>query len=191
VELDARRRTVRVPPGTRIDLGSSAKALVADRAARRIAAALRTGALVSVGGDVAVAGPAPFDGWSIGIAPDSSASPEDVDQVVSISAGGLASSSTHVRAWRHRGRSVNHIVDPATGDCVDSCWTLASASGQSCVEANAASTAALVWSRGAVARLAHMGLPARLVGADGRVVRVNGWPAEEPVATGPGREVTP
>ena len=177
IELDARHRTVRVPPGTRLDLGSSAKALVADRAATRIADALPTGALVNVGGDISVAGPVPSGGWAVGIAPDSSTPRHEVDQVVSVTAGGLASSSTGVRTWHRRGRRVHHIVDPATGDCAEAHWTLVSATGRRCVEANALSTAAIVWGRGAVARLTAMGCCARLVRADGRVVRLNGWPA--------------
>ena len=65
VELDARRRTVRVPAGTLLDLGATAKALAADRAAARIAAAVGCGVLVNLGGDIAVAGQPPAGGWRI------------------------------------------------------------------------------------------------------------------------------
>ena len=176
IELDTRRRTVRVPAGTHLDLGSSAKALVADRAAARIARALRTGVLISIGGDVAVAGPAPDGGWAVGIAGDSSADVADVDQVVAIESGGLATSSTAVRTWERGGRRLHHIVDPATGDNPEAYWTTVSASGPSCVDANAASTAAVVWGAEAVMRLGELGVPARLVRADGRLVVLNGWP---------------
>ena len=145
IELDGRGRTVRVPPGTHLDLGSSAKALVADRAATRIARGVHTGVLVSIGGDVATAGAAPAGGWAIGIATDSSTPVDGVDQVVSIKAGAIASSSTSVRTWRRGGRQMHHIVDPSTGDCAAPYWRLVSASGDSCVDANAASTAAIVW----------------------------------------------
>ena len=64
VQLNPRDRTVRIPRGVRLDLGSSAKALAADRAAARIAGRIGTGTLVSLGGDVAVAGPAPAGGWA-------------------------------------------------------------------------------------------------------------------------------
>jgi len=187
IELDARRRTVRVPAGTQLDLGASAKALVADQAARRIAGALRTGALVNIGGDVAVAGTAPDGGWAVGIAADSSAPAESVDQVVAVRAGGLASSSTTVRTWLRAGRRVHHIVDPTSGDVAAAQWTLVSATAGSCVDANAAATAAIVWGASALPRLVAMGHPARLVAHDGRVVCLNGWP--EGPATGPGDEV--
>ena len=55
--LDGRR--LRMPPGLQLDLGATAKASAADRCARRVASALRTGVLVSLGGDIATAGPAP------------------------------------------------------------------------------------------------------------------------------------
>jgi thiamine biosynthesis lipoprotein len=178
IELDRRARTVRVPPGTHIDLGASAKALVADRAARRIAESVRTGALVSIGGDVATAGGAPGGGWTVGIASDSSMPVGAVDQVVSIETGGLASSSTTVRAWRRGGRRLHHIVDPATGDSAPPYWTLVSASGASCVDANAVSTAALVWGGRAVPKLVRLAQPVRLVRHDGQVLTLNGWPSD-------------
>ena len=43
VQLNRRQRTVRIPRGVRLDLGASAKALAADRAASRIAARLGRG----------------------------------------------------------------------------------------------------------------------------------------------------
>jgi thiamine biosynthesis lipoprotein len=178
IELDRARRTVRVPVGTRIDLGSSAKALAADRAARRVAAATGGGVLVGLGGDISVAGAPPDGGWAVGIATDSSADPGAVQQVVAIDAGGLATSSTSVRTLSTGGASVHHIVDPATGASVAPHWTLASATGACCVDANVASTAAIVWGSGAVTKLHALGLPARLVGHDGQVVTVNGWPPD-------------
>ncbi len=176
IELDWQKHTVRIPPGTHIDLGSSAKALVADRAARRIAHSMETGVLVSIGGDIATAGTAPDGGWSVGIAADASAPTEAVDQVVSISNGGMASSSTTVRTWQCGGRRLHHIVDPATGNCAPPFWLLVSAAAESCVDANAATTAAVVWGPRAVPKLVELGLPVRLVRHDGQVILLNGWP---------------
>jgi FAD:protein FMN transferase len=178
IELDPHKHTVRVPSGVHIDLGSSAKALVADRAARRIARGVHTGVLVSLGGDIATAGTAPRGGWAVGIAADSADPVEACDQVVSIEAGGMASSSTAVRTWRRGARRLHHIVDPTTGNCASSYWSLVSASGDSCVDANAASTAAVVWGRRAVPKLVELGLPVRLVRHDGHVIVLNGWPPD-------------
>jgi len=66
VELDHARRRVRLAPGTELDLGSTAKALAADRAAAAARAAAGSGGtLVSLGGDIAVAGEAPDGGWPV------------------------------------------------------------------------------------------------------------------------------
>ncbi len=175
MHLNVRKRTVRIPRGVRLDLGSSAKALIADRAAIRIAYQIETGVLVSVGGDVAVAGPPPPGGWAIGIAQDSSA--HDNDQVVAISQGGLASSCTTVRTWKVGSEVVHHIVDPSTGHSAPPYWTLASVAGASCVDANALSTAAIVWGPKALDRLRPYGQAARLLRHDGRVFTLGGWPA--------------
>lgn len=177
VELDPVARTVRVPAGVHLDVGSSAKALAADEAATGIAEAFGSGVLVSLGGDVAAAGPAPEGGWAVGIAPESSAPIEAVRQVVALQRGGLASSAPGVRAWG-RGTTVrHHIVDPWTGECASTHWELVSVHAPTCVEANALSTAAVVWGADAVDRLAGYRYPARLVGPGGRVVALNGWPA--------------
>ena len=178
VQLDPVERRVRIPRGVRLDLGSTAKALASDRAVARIAAALGSGVLVSLGGDVAVAGPPPAGGWAVGIARESSTPAERVDQVVAITHGGLASSATAVRAWRAGTRTVHHIVDPRTGDCAEPYWVLVSATGPSCVAANIATTAAIVWGPRARDELTRRAQPARLVRCDGEVFSVNGWPEE-------------
>src|SRR6201985_2193759 len=63
VRLDGRSLTL--PAGVQLDLGATAKAWAADRSAARIAAQMDSGVLVSLGGDVAVAGPPPARGWPI------------------------------------------------------------------------------------------------------------------------------
>jgi FAD:protein FMN transferase len=176
VEVDFSKRTVRVPDGVLLDLGASAKALAADRAAASIARRTRTGVLVSIGGDISVAGPPPDRGWAIGIAQSSSTPADSVDQVVAITSGGLASSSTTIRSWNRSGRVVHHIIDPQTGDCARECWNLVSVAASSCVEANAASTAAIVWGPSAPKRLTMARLPARFVSVAGDVSVVCGWP---------------
>jgi thiamine biosynthesis lipoprotein len=178
VQLNRPQRTVRIPRGVRLDLGSTAKALVADRAAAHIADTLGAGVLVSIGGDVAVAGPAPEGGWAVGIAVESSAPVDEVDQVVAIRQGGLASSCTSVRTWLVGDRPVHHIIDPRTGDSAAPYWTLVSAAGASCVDANAVTTAAVVWGPDALAHLRSFGQAMRLVRHDGRIFSLNGWPEE-------------
>jgi thiamine biosynthesis lipoprotein len=179
IELDVRARLLRTPAGVALDLGASAKAFVADRAAALIAEATGTGVLVNLGGDIALAGPPPADGWAVGLSPDSASTPQEAGVVIAIRHGGLASSGTSVRTWRRGARSVHHIVDPATGLSAASCWSLVTVAATTCVAANAASTAAIVWGAGAPERLSAFGLPCRLVHEDGPVLLLGGWPVDK------------
>ncbi|HEX3451743.1 MAG TPA: FAD:protein FMN transferase, partial [Solirubrobacteraceae bacterium] len=70
IELDATTRTVRVPSGITLDLGATAKAWAADRAAAAAHDASGCGVLVSLGGDIATAGAAPADGWRVRVTDD-------------------------------------------------------------------------------------------------------------------------
>lgn len=175
VELDATNRTVRVPSGVELDLGATAKAFAADRAAARASRAVEAGVLVSLGGDIAVAGPPPRGGWSIGVG-DDHANPHAAAETVAISSGGLATSSTRVRRWLRGGRELHHIIDPRTSQPAISAWQTVSVAAGSCVDANVASTAAIVRGERAAHWLDALALPARLVRTDGRLVRVGGWP---------------
>lgn len=177
VELDARTRTVRMPRDAELDLGATAKALAADRAAAAAAAATGTGVLVGLGGDVAVAGEAPTDGWPVRIADDHASPLDGPGPVVSIATGGLASSGTRVRRWTSAGGELHHIVDPRTGRPAETPWRTVSVAAPSCVRANAASTAAVVLGQCAVAWLGVEQLPARLASEEGTVETLNGWPA--------------
>ena len=169
-------RTVRLPRGVALDLGVTAKAVAADRAASRAASAAGCGVLVGLGGDIAVAGPAPDGGWRIRICDDHRAGPDTPGQTVAITDGGLATSSVTVRRWRRGGRMLHHIVDPATGAPAGAHWRTVSVAAATCLDSNAASTAALVKGRAAADWLAHQSLPARLAGLDGAVLTVAGWP---------------
>jgi thiamine biosynthesis lipoprotein len=179
IELDRRQHTVKVPAGVLVDLGSSAKAFAAERAASLIATALDAGVLVSLGGDIAVGGTPPAEGWTIAIAEDAAADPACARRNFTIYEGGVASSSTVVRTWRRGQRRLHHIVDPLTGDVASDRWSLVTVAAPSCVDANAATTAAVVWGDEAVGRLRGLGYPARLVGRDGEVITICGWPAED------------
>ncbi len=180
IALDPEARTVSIPEGVHVDLGATAKAFAADRAAARLAATLDCGVLVNLGGDVSVAGPTPRDGWAVGIAVDCGMDVHQVDQVVAISEGGLATSGTTSRSWLRDGHRVHHIVDPWTGDAAPAVWSLVSVAAASCVEANAWSTAAVVWGEDAVDNLRSWDVPARLVDAEGAVTTCGGWPLDEP-----------
>jgi thiamine biosynthesis lipoprotein len=176
VTLDAAHRLLRLESGTRLDLGATAKALAADRAAAAIAEVTSSPALVSLGGDVATAGPVPAGGWPVHVTDDHRAGTDAPGQRIALRGGALATSSTGARRWRRAGRTVHHIVDPATGEPAPPVWRTVSVAAASCVDANTASTAAIVRGADAPGWLASLGLPARLVGPAGDVVHVGAWP---------------
>ena len=177
IQFDEGARVVLVPTGVEIDLGATAKALAADLAA---AAALKAvgggGVLVSLGGDIAVAGDPPVQGWAVQASEDSNAPIDDDEETITIESGGMATSSTTVRQWTRGGLVLHHIIDPSTGLPVTGRWRTASVVAASCVDANIASTAAIVMGDSAITWLAANRLPARLVDRDGAVHRISGWP---------------
>jgi thiamine biosynthesis lipoprotein len=182
---DASRRRIRVPAGVELDFGSTGKALIADLAveAASTAAGPEACVLVSVGGDIALAGPAPAEGWRVLMAEDSTTPPDAAGEIAVLREGALATSSTTVRRWRCGETVVHHIIDPRTGLPADGPWRTASVIAASCVDANIAATAAIVLGAEAVGWLTARGLPARLVSADGDVLRVGDWPEAAESAT--------
>jgi thiamine biosynthesis lipoprotein len=176
IEIDLDERRVRIPAGSELDFGATAKALAADRAASAIARRTGGGVLVSLGGDIAVAGQPPAEGWSILIADDHTLPLDTPGPSVSIERGGLATSSTTARRWRTDRGEAHHLLDPRTGQPAITPWQTVSVAAASCVDANVASTAAIVLGDTATVWLAERALPARLVANDGGVVHVGGWP---------------
>jgi thiamine biosynthesis lipoprotein len=183
VHVDGRRRRARVERGVRVDLGATAKARCADRAAGVAAATAGCGVLVSLGGDVAVSGPSPDGDWRIKVTDDSAADPATgPGPVVTITSGGLATSGVTVRCWRRGQVDLHHIIDPKRGAPATAVWRTVSTAASTCVDANVAATAAVVLGSGAPDWLADRGIPARLVAPDGSVLAVAGWPADPAVA---------
>jgi FAD:protein FMN transferase len=183
IALDRKRACVQAPRGVRLDLGATAKGWAADRAADAAARASGCGALVSIGGDIATSGAGPAGGWHIRVTDDHRSQPTAPGQTVAILSGGLASSSTTVRRWRHDGRTMHHIIDPRTGGPAQTCWRTVSVAAASCAEANIAATAVLIRGQAGAVWLEEHGLPARLVDREGNVTAVGDWPAEAGVNT--------
>jgi FAD:protein FMN transferase len=196
-----------MPEGILLDLGATAKGLGADRAAAAAyASAGDGGVLVSLGGDIAVAGRSPAGGWPVLIAdehrqvraarnlagPEANGRPGEpagtvdpaIAQQIRLARGGLATSSSTCRRWVRAGRVMHHIIDPRTGMPATGPWRTVTVAAVSCAEANAAATAAIVAGADAPAWLADHGLPARLITSDGQITRTGGWPEteDEPVS---------
>ena len=174
VQLDREGLRLRVPHGVLLDLGATAKALAADRAAEAAATASGGSVLVSLGGDIAIAGPLPEGGWDVRL----SASPEPEApgwELVCLRGGGLATSGTTARRWARGGRTLHHIVDPRTSLPAPERWSAVSVVAATCVDANIASTAAVVLGDEAPAWIAARGLAARLCDTSGGVEYVGEW----------------
>lgn len=118
IELDRAGRRVRLPEGTRLDLGGIAKGWAADVAVERFFDDV-PGILLNVGGDMRVRGGL-RDGepWALGIGdPRASAGTVPVPHVavITMERGGLAASGATSRWWRLGGKRQHHVIDPRTG----------------------------------------------------------------------------
>jgi thiamine biosynthesis lipoprotein len=183
IVLDSQRRTVRLPCEVRLDLGATAKALCADLAAERVHQETGVGVLVNLGGDIAMHGPAPEHGWAIRVTHNHADPPRSAaGPVISMQAGGLATSSTTVRRWTRGGSVLHHVIDPATGLPAHEHWRTASVAAGTCLDANIASCASILLGVAAPAWLRARRLPARLVDEQGAVTTVGGWRDQEPAA---------
>ena len=119
---------------------------------------LAGGVLVSLGGDIAVAGTPPQGGWPVLVADQPEPAHGGPVQLVRLPAGAVATSSVTCRNWRRSGRVLHHIVDPRTGQPADGPWRTVSVAAATCADANAAATAAIVAGTGALDWLAEAGL---------------------------------
>jgi thiamine biosynthesis lipoprotein len=180
VRVDARTGRLAVRPGVRLDLGATAKALCADRAAARAARAACVGVLVSLGGDIAVAGEVPEGGWRVRVTDRADSRPDGLEpgQTVTVRTGGMATSGTSARRWARAGATVHHLIDPRSGPPAAERWRTVTVAAPSCVAANVASTAAIILGDDAVAWLEEWGHDARLVAPSGEVTRTGAWPTE-------------
>lgn len=166
---------LQMAPGTQLDLGATAKASAADRCARLVHDRLGTGVLVSLGGDIATAGPGPDGGWQVTVQD----LPDDVPQQITLTPGAaVATSSSAKRTWDQHGVPRHHLLDPRTGEPTRGPWRSATVVAPTCLQANTVTTAALVKGADAVGWLRATGWPVRLVPHHGPVVTLGGWPQE-------------
>ena len=185
-EVEVRRPGVRrmkkfglvgVPAGVALDLGATAKAWTADRAAATIAGRYGCAVLVEIGGDLRAAG-RPDRPWLIEVAERAG----DPATLVTLRHGGLTTSTRTVRRWATPTGEAHHVIDPRTGLPADGPWRSATVWAPTAVRANTFSTAVVATGEAAEARLRLAGHPARLVGTGGEVRPLGGWPAERRAA---------
>jgi len=118
IETFPRINAVALPRGAQLDPGGIGKGLAADLVVSRLLDAGAAGALVDLGGDISCAGAAPHPaGWGIAVEDPNT----DERNLISltIDAGAVATSSRLIRRWQRGGASKHHLIDPATGDVLD------------------------------------------------------------------------
>ncbi|TDD46545.1 FAD:protein FMN transferase [Kribbella antibiotica] len=168
VQLNRKLALLGVPEDAALDLGATAKAWTADRAALVLSKRYGCAVLVEIGGDLCAAGQ-PAEPWVITVAERLG----DPGVMVTLAHGGLTTSTRTSRCWENG----HHIIDPRTGRPADGPWRTASVWAPTAVRANTFSTALIATGEAAVGRLTLAGHPARMIADDGEVTEVAGWPA--------------
>jgi len=155
IAVDDERGEIVRPPGVLFDTGGTGKGLAADLVAERLRGYSRF--VVDCGGDIRIGGE------------DALVRPYEVYVehpltggrafVLRLSRGGVATSGLNIRIWRDgNGRYAHHLLDPASGEPVWTGLVGATALGDSAVEAETLSKAALLSGpRGAREVLAEQG----------------------------------
>jgi FAD:protein FMN transferase len=114
IVADPSSRSVLLPSGVTIDPGGIGKGLAADIVVAELLAAGAAGAMVSLGGDVRVAGRPPSGSvWSIAV--DDPFDPDAELTRVHLTGGAVATSSRLRRSWTRGGETVHHLIDPRSG----------------------------------------------------------------------------
>ncbi len=140
-EVDDEAGEIARPPGLRFDTGGTGKGLAADMLAANLRGYSRF--IVDCGGDIRIGGA------------DALANPYEVfvehpitggrAHVLRLGSGGVATSGINVRIWRDAdGRFAHHLLDPASGEPAWTGLVGATALGDSALEAETLSKAALL-----------------------------------------------
>lgn len=139
--VDEEAREIVRPPGLRFDTGGTGKGFAADM----VAASLRgySRFVVDCGGDIRIGGAGalvrPFE-----VFVEHPISGERA-HVLRLGCGGVATSGINVRSWRdENGRVAHHLLDPATGEPAWTGLVGATALGDTALEAETLSKAALL-----------------------------------------------
>jgi thiamine biosynthesis lipoprotein len=161
VRIDGNR--IELDPGVRIDLGGIGKGYAAERAAEPLATA--GPCLVNAGGDIATRG----GSWPVGVVTG------DGTLTLELTGSALATSGRDRRTWRRGGRALHHLIDPSTGESATSDVMRITVVATDAVDAEVLATSLFLAGMDAAAAAADAaGVPAVIVGADGRTLLAGG-----------------
>ncbi|MEI7548195.1 MAG: FAD:protein FMN transferase [Actinomycetota bacterium] len=179
VQVDYAASTITVPAFGAIDLGGIGKGFAADVVAEELMEAGATGALVNIGGDLAVLG-RPTDGatgrdgvWFMGI--EDPRDPPHHVAVFRLLTGGVATSGTTVRKWTNDDGTVgHHLIDPTGAQPAKVGLATATVIASDAATAEVFATAAMMLpAQDAIAMLDATQLAGLVVTETGEVLRTN------------------
>ncbi len=172
IEFDERRGDVRIPDGVRLDFGGIGKGFAVDYTLRGLPP-VDCGVLISAGGDLAVAGPAPDGGWICDI---ESTTQADADETVMLESGAIATSGLGRRTWMRDGNALHHLIDPMSGKPAHSPWTFVTVIAGTCVAADVAAKTAFLKGVAGPDWIESIGIAGRFRALDGSITRTTRWP---------------
>lgn len=180
IEMDEEVLTVRLTdPQAKLDLGGIAKGYVADRLCEILRTQTNaTGAVLSLGGNIALFGEKPNGGpWETGIRDPNDPSGDGVVGTARVRGGSLVTSGLYERVFERDGVTYWHILDPRTGEPVQTDVASVTVLSPSSTAADALSTTLFVANsrRGVEIADALEGTAAYFILRDGRTVESARW----------------
>ena len=171
-------RQVRLANGAQLDLGATAKAWAADQCASSSPGDSNPACWSAWAGTSRWPGPRPAEAGGCGsptTTPPGRGAGADGDDTFRRDCD-----LQHHGAHLDRGAGASACTTSSTRPPrpAVSCWRTVSVTAWSCVDANTASTAAIIRSEAALAWLQEACLPSRLVRQDGTVETTAGWPSD-------------
>lgn len=178
--IDVGPGRIRVPAGTQLDLGATAKAWLADELAEQLVDRTGLDVVANMGGDLRAVGTEP---WVIGVEHDV---PGAEPPAIEVLDAGVATSGVGRRRWLTGHGPAHHVIDSHTGAPAVTRWWSVSVLAASATAANIASTAALIMDGRGPGWLADRGLSGVLTAWTGAGpaswTMVGAWPREEDAA---------
>lgn len=180
IEIDEEALTVRLAdPRAKLDLGGIAKGYVADRLCEMLRTETSaTGAVLSLGGNIALFGKKPSgELWETGVRDPNNPGGHDVVGTAHVQGGSLVTSGLYERVFEQDGVTYWHILDPRTGEPVQTDVASVTVLSSSSTAADALSTTLFIANsrRGAEIADALDGTAAYFILQDGRTVESTRW----------------
>lgn len=141
-QVDWDGRQIRLPAGMEIDLGGIGKEYAVDRVLERLAGEADAALLVNFGGDLRCNRPrADGQAWHVGV---ESTVNDQAEERIRLSSGALATSGDARRFLLRDGQRYSHILDPRTGWPVPDAPRSVTVAADTCTDAGALATLALL-----------------------------------------------